>query len=405
MLLEPDHPKIKECLRLLQAIERRTPIPGLRGPGEDFALVLEPDPPPPQDVRIDKPVPPAPAVDPLYERPSPEDLNRDLGSLDLDNREWAEAMQKPAGVPAPSTFLAAPTFDDDAWATEAPLPGRSVWPPPPDEPDELIAPDIPQMTSDPLDFAAASDPAMISTTGGDRTPWDEGPSRTSVVTLDDRYEEFDAVAEPTPLPDIDKERFFGRVQDDGALVEYMRSTGDLMIRRAPTLDLPQDSGSYALDMDDPAWKESPSGEIVFEDAVEMAPSASPKKEKRRTPEQILSDAKDRMSLHDFQGVIELVEQIPAHQRSDEANKLRASCRMNLLKMYESKIGPTDGVPKVRLSSEEVIWLNLNHRAGFILSQIDGSVTYEDLIALSGMDRLDTVRILAELITQKVIKST
>jgi hypothetical protein len=57
---------------------------------------------------------------------------------------------------------------------------------------------------------------------------------------------------------------------------------------------------------------------------------------------------------------------------------------------------------VLISGEEVIWLNLNHRAGFILSQIDGAVTYEDLIALSGMPRLDTVRILADLITNNVI---
>jgi hypothetical protein len=142
---------------------------------------------------------------------------------------------------------------------------------------------------------------------------------------------------------------------------------------------------------------------VFEDAIEMSAQAQPRRERRRTPDELLEDARDRMSLHDFQGVLDLVEQIPVLQRNDEANQLRAQCRGNLLKMYESKIGPTDRVPTVKLSSEEIIWLNLNHRAGFILSQIDGSVTYEDLIALSGMDRLDTVRILAELISQKVIR--
>lgn len=50
----------------------------------------------------------------------------------------------------------------------------------------------------------------------------------------------------------------------------------------------------------------------------------------------------------------------------------------------------------------MIWLNLNHRAGFILSQIDGSVSYDDIIALSGMPRLDTLKILSDLISNKVI---
>jgi hypothetical protein len=171
------------------------------------------------------------------------------------------------------------------------------------------------------------------------------------------------------------------------------------------MDVPDESDFDYRAAEEPGdWEMQKSGEIIFEDAVEMAPPTAKNREKRRSPADLLSDARDRMSLHDFQGVLDFVQQIPAHQRNEEANKLFATSRANLLKMYESKIGPTDRVPKVRLSTEEVIWLNLNHRAGFILSQIDGSVTYEDLIALSGMDRLDTVRILAELITQKVIKS-
>ena len=31
-----------------------------------------------------------------------------------------------------------------------------------------------------------------------------------------------------------------------------------------------------------------------------------------------------------------------------------------------------------------MWLNLDHRAGFLLAQIDGTVDYEALFALSGL---------------------
>jgi len=50
-----------------------------------------------------------------------------------------------------------------------------------------------------------------------------------------------------------------------------------------------------------------------------------------------------------------------------------------------------------------MWLNLDHRAGFLLAQIDGTVSYEDLFALSGLPRLDTARILAALIAEGVIR--
>jgi hypothetical protein len=422
VFLDPHSVKAQECLRLLQSFETRMgtlvpePAPEAEDP-QDFQIELLPDPPPPEDLQIDFSTPAAPPIDPLFDRASNEERDRDLGSLDLDNREWSEAMRAGEdgvpmddGVPMGSAFLeqlAEETWEAETDPTPSPAPQpRGVWPPPRDvgASDDLIAPDIPALNADPLDFAAASDPALVSFSSADpdQQPWDAGPSRTSVVTLDNQYEEFDAVAEPTPLPDIDKERFFGRVQDDASLIEYMRSTGDLVMK-PPTLDVPREEDFGVRVDSDSEWEMEKSGEIIFEDAVEMAPPA-PKREKRRSADQLLAEARDRMSLHDFQGVLDFVQQIPAHQRNDEANKLFATSRANLLKMYESKIGPTDRVPKVRLSTEEVIWLNLNHRAGFILSQIDGAVTYEDLIALSGMDRLDTVRILAELVSQKVIGS-
>jgi hypothetical protein len=73
-------------------------------------------------------------------------------------------------------------------------------------------------------------------------------------------------------------------------------------------------------------------------------------------------------------------------------------------IYESKIGKLSQVPRVRLKDDEVIWLNLDHRAGFMLAQIDGTLSFEDLFSVSGMSRLDTARILAQLLEQRVIVS-
>lgn len=232
------------------------------------------------------------------------------------------------------------------------------------------------------------------TTSGVGSPWDLGPSRTSVLTLKTGGE-FDAVAEPTPLPEVDRERFFNRGDPTSKdeIVDFLRATGDLPIddHSLPSIDLVDPAGPLGNDSDDVG---------ALQDAVATEPATSVRS---ASPELALQLAKDRFQLHDFQGVLEALEGYPLDpEGTGEVRNMLAESRANLLKMYEAKIGSLDQVPKVLVSSEEVIWLNLNHRAGFILSQVDGTVSYEDLISLSGMPRLDTVRILTELLDQNVI---
>jgi tetratricopeptide (TPR) repeat protein len=115
-------------------------------------------------------------------------------------------------------------------------------------------------------------------------------------------------------------------------------------------------------------------------------------------------ARELFALGDFSGSLEMIEKIlridPNHAEA------RAYLRQNestLVAMYESKLGSLGGVPRLAIHPEEVMWLNLDHRAGFLLAQIDGTVSYEDLFALSGLPRLDTARILAALIAEGVIR--
>jgi tetratricopeptide (TPR) repeat protein len=116
-------------------------------------------------------------------------------------------------------------------------------------------------------------------------------------------------------------------------------------------------------------------------------------------------AKDLHALGDFSGSLEMIEKIlkldPEH---GEARDYLRQNEATLVAMYESKLGPLGRVPRLAIKPEEVMWLNLDHRAGFLLSQIDGTVDYESLFALSGLPRLDTARILATLIGDGVIAS-
>lgn len=235
--------------------------------------------------------------------------------------------------------------------------------------------------------------------------WDEGSSRTSAITLDPARA-FDAVAEPTPLPDIDKGRFFGRDASDSEreIRSFLEATGDLTPPEPGLPPWPHEL-STSVPMTPMEVPRAPGPDIVFDEPVEAKPPSSSAETPVRamTAERALEEATRRLQLHDFNGVLELVESIPKDAQGEEARHLIVEARRNLTKMYESKIGDFERVPRVQISEEEVIWLNLNHRAGFVLSQIDGTVSFEDLLALSGMPRLDTLRVLADLLEKNVIE--
>jgi tetratricopeptide (TPR) repeat protein len=119
----------------------------------------------------------------------------------------------------------------------------------------------------------------------------------------------------------------------------------------------------------------------------------------------LAAAKELFALGDFTGSLELIEKIL--QLDPDHGEARDYLRQNeatLVSMYESKLAPLTRIPRLAIKPEEVMWLNLDHRAGFLLAQIDGTVDYESLFALSGLPRLDTARILATLIADGVIRS-
>jgi tetratricopeptide (TPR) repeat protein len=120
----------------------------------------------------------------------------------------------------------------------------------------------------------------------------------------------------------------------------------------------------------------------------------------------LSASKELFALGDFTGSLELIEKIlqvdPDH---GEARDYLRQNEATLVSMYESKLAPLTRVPRLAIKPEEVMWLNLDHRAGFLLAQIDGTVDYDTLFALSGLPRLDTARILANLIAEGVITAS
>jgi tetratricopeptide (TPR) repeat protein len=198
-------------------------------------------------------------------------------------------------------------------------------------------------------------PAEAREEGYAPSPWDEGPATGSTIVLDDGAGlDLDAVSEKSDLRPLVPE----------------------------------------------AWRQPDATPV---NTPFTAAPPSPPLPPRRDVDVWLAASKDLHALGDFSGSLELIEKIlrldPEHA---EARAYLQENEATLVAMYESKLGPLGSIPRLAIKPEEVMWLNLDHRAGFLLSQIDGTVDYESLFALSGLPRLDTARILSTLIADGVI---
>lgn len=118
----------------------------------------------------------------------------------------------------------------------------------------------------------------------------------------------------------------------------------------------------------------------------------------------LRGARELQALADFSGALELTAKVLQHEPGHaEAERIRADCEETLTQMFESKLSPLSRRPRVALKPDEVIWLSLDPQAGFVLAQIDGEVSIEDLHAICGLSRLETARILSHLLDERVIR--
>jgi hypothetical protein len=123
----------------------------------------------------------------------------------------------------------------------------------------------------------------------------------------------------------------------------------------------------------------------------------------RTIDDPLAEMRERFSLGDYTGALEMSELILAEEPGNlEAAECGENCRSVLEQMYAARLGPLERVPLVVVPRTQMRWLSMDHRAGFILSLIDGSSSVELILDVCGMPKLDALRILQELVQQKIV---
>jgi tetratricopeptide (TPR) repeat protein len=103
----------------------------------------------------------------------------------------------------------------------------------------------------------------------------------------------------------------------------------------------------------------------------------------------------------------------ARERLEQAAQLEADrldiqgylelVRGQLVKRYEKEIGDRGRVVQLAVASEELVQQELGPEEGFLLSQIDGSLTVDEILSLSTFGHFRTIEMLARLLRDGVIE--
>jgi hypothetical protein len=112
----------------------------------------------------------------------------------------------------------------------------------------------------------------------------------------------------------------------------------------------------------------------------------------------VSEMEELFALGNFSEALRVAElvlgRLPEHE---QAQRCAQKSRERLEQFYCSKIGSLTQVPAVALQSSDLRWLGLDHRAGFVLSRIDGRLSLDDLLEICSMPRLEVLKTINELL--------
>jgi hypothetical protein len=109
------------------------------------------------------------------------------------------------------------------------------------------------------------------------------------------------------------------------------------------------------------------------------------------------------ALGDFSGALALAEVALRHNAQDPiALRYAEDSRRVLLKMCEARLSPLARRAELIVGDEQLRWLALDHREGFLLSLVDGHSNLEELVDISGMDRLEVLRSFSAFVDRGIV---
>ena len=79
-----------------------------------------------------------------------------------------------------------------------------------------------------------------------------------------------------------------------------------------------------------------------------------------------------------------------------ARQIAEACERALAAKYTAQLGSLARVPKLAVPVEKLVSLSLDHRAGFLISFVDGSSSVSTIIDMSGMPPSEVLRTFIDL---------
>jgi len=119
---------------------------------------------------------------------------------------------------------------------------------------------------------------------------------------------------------------------------------------------------------------------------------------------LVGEMEELYALDDLTGALRFAELILGREPDNhQARRCAENCRRRLLSLYASKIGDLGAVPVASLDDNQLRWLGLDHRAGFLLSRVDGISSLEEVLDICGMPRLEAMKTLVDLLDRGAIR--
>ena len=118
---------------------------------------------------------------------------------------------------------------------------------------------------------------------------------------------------------------------------------------------------------------------------------------------LAGEMKSRFGEGDFSGALLFAEALlasePAHE---EATLYASSCRVGLAEAYLGEIGDRSSIPYVKMDHAEMRAIDLEPTHGFLVAQIDGAATIDEIIDVCGLPEHETLRVLHDLWRREVV---
>jgi hypothetical protein len=124
----------------------------------------------------------------------------------------------------------------------------------------------------------------------------------------------------------------------------------------------------------------------------------------RSSDDELRSLRQLVAKEDYELALALARRLKVDRPNDlELAYYVEDCELALVERYEARLGALDGTPMPTVKRNELASLELDPFSAFLLSQMDGVLTLETRVDISGVGRLDTLRHLVKLQDWKIIE--